>query len=218
MPSSVEVQTAPNKATDAAPPPPDEIANNNKDDGDNNGSLDQGSGVIDMQQGTAVVKKKKKSKAFANRGPTALPKRCGTGFEGVYFPIATRQIVVAVLLCSPNRNIITMKRISFDAGGSGQQARVRSPCTRIKPIWLESPQCDRPTDNVYSLHFFFLSHIVQNIMQSRHSPSMNTRRRWTSTMREFLCWDALDRAKGLFSPRSCSPLPAHALCLCVFLY
>lgn len=36
----------------------------------------------DMQEATVSGKKKKKGRSTAARGPTALPKRCGTGFEG----------------------------------------------------------------------------------------------------------------------------------------
>ncbi|CAK7222564.1 hypothetical protein SCUCBS95973_004884 [Sporothrix curviconia] len=83
MPLAVEVQTAPGDATDAAaPPPPDEINNTNANSGSS--TLNNGPDMIDLQEGTVVGKKKKKSKAFANRGPTALPKRCGTGFEEYY--------------------------------------------------------------------------------------------------------------------------------------
>ncbi|KAL1902442.1 hypothetical protein Sste5346_001423 [Sporothrix stenoceras] len=40
--------------------------------------------VVDIQEATVSGKKKKKSKSTAARGPTALPKRCGTGFEEYY--------------------------------------------------------------------------------------------------------------------------------------
>ncbi|KJR84364.1 uncharacterized protein SPSK_08691 [Sporothrix schenckii 1099-18] len=40
--------------------------------------------VVDMQEATVTGKKKRKSKSTAARGPTALPKRCGTGFEEYY--------------------------------------------------------------------------------------------------------------------------------------
>lgn len=38
--------------------------------------------AVDMQQATVSGKKKKKGRSTAARGPTALLKRCGTGFEG----------------------------------------------------------------------------------------------------------------------------------------
>ncbi|CAK7211338.1 hypothetical protein SBRCBS47491_001090 [Sporothrix bragantina] len=81
MPPAVKVQTAPGDATSAAPPPPDEISNVNVND---NNITNNRPDMIDMQESMVVGKKKKKSKAFANRGPTALPKRCGTGFEEYY--------------------------------------------------------------------------------------------------------------------------------------
>lgn len=62
MPSVVET-AAPSDATGAAPPPDED--------------------VVDLQTSTVSGKKKKKSKAFAARGPTALPKNRGTGFEGL---------------------------------------------------------------------------------------------------------------------------------------
>ncbi|CAK7205397.1 hypothetical protein SEUCBS139899_008168 [Sporothrix eucalyptigena] len=70
--SAVDVQAAPGEATAAAPPAAEQVNN-----------MDDSTGMIDMQEGS-VSKKKKKPKAFANRGPTALPKRCGTGFEEYY--------------------------------------------------------------------------------------------------------------------------------------
>lgn len=102
MPSAVDAQTAPSDATGAAPPPPDsnlhedeDAANEGnlyddavKEEGNEDGNEDRNANgaadFVDMQEATVAGKKKKKTRSVAARGPTALPKRCGTGFEGEY--------------------------------------------------------------------------------------------------------------------------------------
>lgn len=65
MASSV-VTATPSDATDAAPPPAGDQEH------------------VHLQKAT-VEGKKKKSKSLAARGPTALPKNRGTGFEGLSY-------------------------------------------------------------------------------------------------------------------------------------
>ncbi|CAK7268187.1 hypothetical protein SEPCBS57363_002967 [Sporothrix epigloea] len=77
MSSAVEHQKVSGDATGVTEPLPNEITGTNNDSRSDNGT-------VDMHEATTVGRKKKKSKSIASRGPTALPKRCGTGFEEYY--------------------------------------------------------------------------------------------------------------------------------------
>ncbi|CAK7270524.1 hypothetical protein SEPCBS119000_004133 [Sporothrix epigloea] len=74
-----ENQKKPDETTVATEPVPETITSIKPDDHPTNSTR-----TVGMQEGAAVGRKKKKSKSLANRGPTALPKRCGTGFEEFY--------------------------------------------------------------------------------------------------------------------------------------
>ena len=79
MSSAVEKQSASGNAVGVTEPLPNEITGTNNESRSDNST-------IDMQKATTLGKKTKKSKSIASRGPTALPKRCGTGFEGMRDP------------------------------------------------------------------------------------------------------------------------------------